>query len=597
MNIHTPQTVEADAELKYLFSTKHNIITAQASKPIISITQDSLISAFLMTKTEFILKPEHFFDLTLRGELWDGTPLWNDKKIKTVKKVYSKYGRKEKKIIKKEDIIWLDYKKYSKYEIDLVKRLNPNCTILPEHLRIDDEDFVSYTNTKFLYTGRTLISLLLPDDLFYENENKASAEEPIVKIFNGVLYEGIIDKKIIGTEHNSLIQILNKEYGADVCSNFINNIQFITNGWMKLHGFSIGLEDCMTSKNTVSDIKNTITRCYMEADCIDKTTINEGIKEVRITNCLNNAKNVGLKMAKDSMRKENNFLTTINSGAKGDFFNISQITGLLGQQTINGQRIPSRLSHNRRTLPHYKKNEKSYTSKGFIENSFVKGLSPEDFFFHAMAGREGVIDKAMKTANVGYVQRRMIKNLEDVIVGYDGTVKDSNNVYQLAYGDNGYDPLRTVRINGKSKPEIVNINRLVNKLNLCHENGVKETKEFIRKEPSFHVKEIKKVRKDTEGKEKEMKEKEEKEEKERDDKERKEREEKEDEDFEDEEDDFEDEESEDDEESENEENEEKEEKEENEEKEEKKGEEENDESEIEIEDSEEEETDFDYDDS
>ena len=126
--------------------------------------------------------------------------------------------------------------------------------------------------------------------------------------------------------------------------------------------------------------------------------------------------------------KDNNFLSTVTSGSKGDFFNIAQITGLLGQQNFSGARIEPSLNNNTRTLPHYPfhklSKEVEYESRGFIKNSFIHGIDPREFWFHAITGREGVTDTAMKTAQSGYIQRRMVKIGEDIQVKNDVTVRN-----------------------------------------------------------------------------------------------------------------------------------------------------------------------------
>ncbi len=191
----------------------------------------------------------------------------------------------------------------------------------------------------------------------------------------------------------------------DIASDFVDNIQFLTNNWLLVHGFSIGLEDCIISetaeegKMSKSDeINAVISKYYIEAKGIEETTYNPGIREVRVNAALSKAKDVGLNIAKKALHPTNNFLSTVKSGSKGDFFNIAQITGLLGQQNLLGHRVPAHLNHGKRTLPHYpfgkldKKTE--YESKGFIRHSFIHGLNPQEFFFHSMSGREGICDEA-----------------------------------------------------------------------------------------------------------------------------------------------------------------------------------------------------------
>ena len=347
MNIHVPQSIEARTELELLSASKYNIMSAQASKPNMSIVQDSLVAAFLMTKdVNNKLTKSQFFDISLTGEI-NGKSLWSKERVEIIKKVLKMKGKK-------------------------------SC----------------------VYNGRGLVSLLLPDDFIYEQKNDAYSDEPIVKIYRGVMYEGALDKTTLGACHNSLIQVIHKEYGVDMASEFISNIQFITNGWLLVNGFSIGLEDCLiTYPENVIQIQDKISRCYIEADGIEATTYNERIREVRITAALSKAKDVGMKIAKDSMSSTNNLLSTVLSGSKGDFFNIAQLTGLLGQQNLLGKRVQPTLNNSKRTLPHYAfgklDKEVEYESRGFIRHSFIEGLNPQEFFFHAMSGREGVCDTAM----------------------------------------------------------------------------------------------------------------------------------------------------------------------------------------------------------
>jgi DNA-directed RNA polymerase II subunit RPB1 len=345
MNIHAVQSYETEAELRMLPSVTKHIITAQESKPIITITQDSLVAAFLMTRRVFSLSRGEFSDISMKGSKVDGSPLYNPTRIKHIARILKQNTGK------------MDF-----------------------------------------FNGRGLISLILPETLNYEKKNNAHPDEPTVKIIQGVFLEGALDKNILGPVHGSLLQVMNKEYGSDITANFIDNMQFIGNGWLAVHGFSIGMEDCMiTSAQNVRAIKETLTQCYTKAEGIEETTQNPGIREIRVTAALSQAKDIGMRIAKDAMKPDNNFLVTVTSGAKGDFFNIAQLTGLLGQQNLEGKRVAYNMSHGRRSLPHYPfsgmDKEREYESKGFVRNSFIHGLTPEEFFFHAMSGREGVCDK------------------------------------------------------------------------------------------------------------------------------------------------------------------------------------------------------------
>ena len=416
MNIHTAQTLDSQVELKHLSAAQWNIISSQSSKPNMAIVQDSLLGAYRMTLGWEKITKAQYFNIALKLNL-EGCILT---KIQHIRKILKEKGKKIQ-----------------------------------------------------AFNGKGLISLFLPEDLNFEKKNDVNKDEPIVKIWRGVLYEGTFDKSIIGASHNSLIQIIHKEYGPLQASYFIDCMQFVTNEWNLIKIFSIGLGDCLvSSKKKQEEIQDVIKKSYIEADGIKNTTNHSSIRELRVNATLNKAKDIGLRIAKDSFSEDNNFLSTVKSGSKGDFFNIAQITGLLGQQNLRGARVPLLLNNGKRSLPHYPfeniSPEMEYESRGFIASSFIEGLNPREFYFHAMSGREGISDTAMGTATSGYMQRRIIKLTEDIKIQYDGTVRDVNgHIYQVIYGENDLDPTCTVKV-GKDQ-EFCDMGRLVNKLNMLHE--------------------------------------------------------------------------------------------------------------------------------
>ena len=359
-NIHVPQSIEAQTELRLLSASKYKIISAQSSKPNMCIVQDSLLGAFKMTLGIQQIEKHHFFDIAMKLDLSSEQIL---KKINHIRKVFKDKNKKVQ-----------------------------------------------------AFHGKGLISLVLPDDFIYENKNNADPNEPILKIYCGVLYEGTLDKSTIGATTNSIIHILHKEYGPDITAEFIDGVQFVSNNWLMIDGFSIGLEDCMVQgEDKVQEINDVIQKCFIEAEGIKNTTSHPGIREVRINGALSKAKDIGLKIAKDALDSSNNFLSTVKSGSKGDWFNIAQVTGLLGQQNLAGKRVQATLNNGTRTLPHYPMEnlplELEYESRGFIDSSFIKGLNPRQFYFHSMSGREGCCDTAMNTARIWLSNVKSIASL------------------------------------------------------------------------------------------------------------------------------------------------------------------------------------------
>jgi DNA-directed RNA polymerase II subunit RPB1 len=434
MNVHIPQDEDSRVELSTLSTATQNLISPQSSKPAIYIIQDSLVAAYMMTKYNKKIAKKTFFDIIMKAEkLVSITPL------KPITEFFSP-----------------DY---------ILKRIVQIEKILKENKK------------EGVFNGRGLISMLLPENLDYSCKNNADEKEPIVKIVKGVLIEGAFNKTIVGPSHTSLIQHIYKYYSKEESMNFVDNIQIITNAWMLQSGFSIGIRDCiMTEKMDNDYIDKTINSYFVEAKTVEQTTQNEKIKEAKITGILNKARDLGTRIAKESLDPDNNFLKTIISGTKGDYFNLAQITGLLGQQNVAGERVNLVFNKGRRSLPHYSKDikniKKQFESRGFIRSSLLKGLNPQEFFFHAMSGREGVINTALSTANSGYIQRRMIKILEDVQVRYDGTVRNSSgSILQWAYGEDGLDRSETIVMGNKI--ELCDVSILANSLNSEYEKEIK----------------------------------------------------------------------------------------------------------------------------
>lgn len=333
---------------------------------------------------------------------------------------------------------------------------------------IGDFGFSQYLAKKEYFekidSGKFLFSILLPNDFFYQKQNDLDSREPTVIIEHGILKSGVLHKKIV----NDLVGLLYLEYDSITAKNFINNVQYVASHYLMVIGFTVGIQDCILHDR--ENIESSVSKSLIKARSIHEGIKNKKVKEIYTNFSLGATRDVGLSIAKNSMNPNNHFISTVQSGAKGQFFNIAQITGLLGQQQVSGGRIPYVLSNNSRSLPHYPIQEKDYSddqlyeSRGFIRSCFAYGLNPKEFYLHSMTGREGITDTAMKTATSGYIQRRMIKVSEDISVCYDGTVRNSNNnIIQFAYGNNYLNPSYTMIRKGKPCP--MDVGRLVEREN------------------------------------------------------------------------------------------------------------------------------------
>jgi DNA-directed RNA polymerase beta' subunit len=296
-------------------------------------------------------------------------------------------------------------------------------------------------------TSFDVLTQILPDMTL-----KTKKEDNVVEIRNGKYVSGQLDKSILGASTKGLIHRIYNDYGPFAATDFIDDLQQVVTEYMKTSSFSVGISDLIANKVTQEKIVQIITEKKMEVQSeLDKLhlgifkndTSNSNMVqfETTVNNILNKATELSGKEGRKSLSKDNRFLMIVESGSKGTLVNISQMISCLGQTNVDGKRISYGFED--RTLPHFKKFDDSPGARGFIENSYISGLTAPELFFHAMGGRIGLIDTAVKTSSTGYIQRRLIKGLEDLKVEYDLTVRNNRGkIVQFAYGDDGIDSTR-----------------------------------------------------------------------------------------------------------------------------------------------------------
>jgi DNA-directed RNA polymerase II subunit RPB1 len=317
----------------------------------------------------------------------------------------------------------------------------------------------SILKPKELWTGKQIFSLLLPEGINLqrfssthndaEDKSNTSAADTKVVIINGELISGILDGDSLKTKMGGLVHILMLEQGSDATKLFLSRCQHVVNYWLMTRGFSIGLGDTIADRLTLEQISKAIDTAKQEcASYIERgqrdqlermpgRTMMETFEHL-VNQSLNKASDNAGNYARQSLRTDNSMKAMCDAGSKGSPLNISQVIACVGQQNVQGKRI--KFGFRQRTLPHFTKDDYGPESRGFVENSYLRGLTPQEFFFHAMAGREGLIDTAVKTAETGYIQRRLVKMMEDVMLKYDGTVRNSQSyVIQFLYGEDGLD--------------------------------------------------------------------------------------------------------------------------------------------------------------
>jgi DNA-directed RNA polymerase subunit A' len=162
-------------------------------------------------------------------------------------------------------------------------------------------------------------------------------------------------------------------------------------------------------------------------------------------------------VAEERLTLSNPAVIMARTGARGSMLNLTQMAACVGQQSVRGERLNR--GYTGRVLIHFKPGDLGAEARGFVSSSYKDGLKTLEFFFHAAGGREGLVDTAVRTAQSGYMQRRLINALQDLYVGYDGTVRDDRGgIVQFLYGEDGADPMRTD--NGKA----VRVDRLVERV-------------------------------------------------------------------------------------------------------------------------------------
>jgi len=313
---------------------------------------------------------------------------------------------------------------------------------LPEADGVDDDG-------REYWTGRTLFSELLPDDLSLHFSSSTGDD---VVIENGQLIEGTIDEDAVGAFGGEVVDTLTKEYGKTRSRVFINEIASLAMRAIMHFGFSIGIDDESIPPEAEEQVDDAIESAYErvqeliatyeagELESLPGRGVDETL-EMKIMQTLGKARDSAGEIADQHFGDDNPAVVMARSGARGSMLNLTQMAGSVGQQAVRGERINR--GYEDRTLSHYKENDLSAEAHGFVENSYRGGLTPEEFFFHAMGGREGLVDTAVRTSKSGYLQRRLINALSELEAQYDGTVRDtSGRIVQFEFGEDGTSPVK-----------------------------------------------------------------------------------------------------------------------------------------------------------
>lgn len=399
MNLHVLQSDEARAEAMILMRVQEHILSPRFGGPVIGAIHDHITGTFLLT-------------------------------------------HQDPKFDKQETLSILSKVKHDE---------------LPKPTVKDGKEY---------WTGHQLFSLVLPEDFHITFKASICRNCPsckkedcdldaYVKIRKGKLLTGTIDEKAIGSFKGKILDKITRDYGADASRVFLDDVTKLAIGAIMVRGFTTGIDDEDIPEEATRQINDVLSdavrkvsefvQAYREGilEQLPGRSLDETL-EVEVMKVLGRARDEAGQIAGRHLGMENSAVIMARSGARGSMLNLSQMAGCIGQQAVRGERL-SRGYWNR-TLPHFKKGDLGAEAKGFVQNSYKSGLTPTEFFFHSMGGREGLVDTAVRTSRSGYMQRRLISALEDLKLKQDGTVRNTADIIvQLRYGEDGVDPCRSVQ--------------------------------------------------------------------------------------------------------------------------------------------------------
>jgi len=335
MNAHAPQSIEAATELEEIAAVPHQILRPRDGLPVIGIVQDTLVGSYRLTRDSVQFNNREFMNMMM----------WNKRFTGTLPPP------------KKDALHW---------------------------------------------SGQQIISQLLPSI----NLDMMNGGKKKVVIREGEVLEGQFDKGIFSKASKGIIHMTYNDYGSKDTVQLIDSLQNTVAQFLIYDGFSVGISDLIADGNTKKEMNETIQAkkkqietvlLEVHQDLFDNNTgkTNQSELEDRAFGLLNKAMETAGEIGQNTLSTENRMIAMVRAGSKGGPINIAQMIACVGQQNIEGKRIPYGFED--RTLPHFKKYDDGAEARGFIENSFISGLTPTEFFFHAMSGREGLIDTAVKS--------------------------------------------------------------------------------------------------------------------------------------------------------------------------------------------------------
>ncbi len=349
-----PQDPESEAELKNLAAVPYQIVSPANNSSIIGIYQDSMLGSYQFTRPNIRFSPRDAMNILMMFNNVNEQQLLQD--------------------IKKDGGVT---------NFDILSQIMPP------------------------------LSMKYKTKAFKDDKDDSKTSNAIIEIKNGTYVRGQMDKSVLGARTKGLLQRVCNDFGNFASAKFVDDLQNVVTEYMKSSAFSVGISDLISDQKTNDEIVQVITKKKTDVkNLIDQVQIgifenntgktNEEEFETQVNSILNQATSESGKIGLKNLSKDNRFVIMVNAGSKGSDLNISQMISCLGQQNVDGKRIP--YGFESRTLPHFTKYDDSPGARGFVESSYINGLSPQELFFHAMGGRVGLIDTAVKTSSTGYIQ-------------------------------------------------------------------------------------------------------------------------------------------------------------------------------------------------
>ncbi|KAF5321814.1 hypothetical protein D9619_000944 [Psilocybe cf. subviscida] len=430
MNLHVPQTEEARTEALELMNVKHNLVTPRNGEPVIAAIQDFITASFLLSKKDLFFDRRqftqiccYFADANVQIDIPPPVIL-KPQRLWTGKQIFN---------------VLMKPNKDSKIRVNVESK----C-----HKWEEAKD----ANYPWM---RKPAPDLSPNDGW-------------LVIVNSEIMCGVMDKATVGSgKKKSIFGVIMRDYGPHEAAAAMNRLAKLCARWLANYGFSLGINDVIPGPELSKMKDELVEKAY--ADCQDLIALakkgklenkpgcdQEQTLEAMISSVLSKVREAVGQICMRELSRQNAPLIMATCGSKGSVINVSQMVACVGQQIIAGHRVPDGFQD--RSLPHFPKKSKEPPSKGFVRNSFYSGLRATEFLFHAISGREGLVDTAVKTAETGYMARRLMKALEDLTTQYDLSVRNSEGgIVQFKYGDDGLDP---ACLEGDSQP--MDLDRSIN---------------------------------------------------------------------------------------------------------------------------------------